>query len=111
MEQFLFLPGKEYHIFICAFLYMNIKCSFRSSGLFFQASSQEGASKVFDLLQGKTFRSVGWSTLFDCLSIYTERFKQSLQTAGAMLPEFQEGDAKALVAYLNVLQKVKSYTL
>ncbi|KAK4852857.1 hypothetical protein QYF36_000212 [Acer negundo] len=70
------------------------------------ASSQEGASKVYELLQGKAFRSVGWRTLFDCLSIYDEKFKQSLQTAGAMLPEFQEGDAKALVAYLNVLQKV-----
>ncbi|GMN58167.1 hypothetical protein TIFTF001_027267 [Ficus carica] len=70
------------------------------------ASSQEGASKVYELLKGKTFRSVGWSTLFDCLSIYDEKFKQSLQTAGAMLPEFPEGDAKALVAYLNVLQKV-----
>ncbi|XP_050114954.1 nuclear pore complex protein NUP205 [Malus sylvestris] len=70
------------------------------------ASSQEGASKVFELLQGKVFRSVGWSTLFDCLSIYDEKFKQSLQTAGALLPEFPEGDAKALVAYLNVLQKV-----
>ncbi|BBH08489.1 Protein of unknown function D [Prunus dulcis] len=70
------------------------------------ASSEEGASKVFELLQGKVFRSVGWSTLFDCLSIYDEKFKQSLQIAGAMLPEFPEGDAKALVAYLNVLQKV-----
>ncbi|XP_035542991.1 nuclear pore complex protein NUP205 isoform X2 [Juglans regia] len=70
------------------------------------ACSQEGASKVFELLQGKAFRSVGWSTLFDCLSIYDEKFKQSVQTAGAMLPEFLEGDAKALVAYLNVLQKV-----
>lgn len=70
------------------------------------ASSQEGASKIFELLQGKTFRSIGWSTLFDCLAIYEEKFKQSLQSAGAMLPEFQEGDAKTLVAYLNVLQKV-----
>ncbi|XP_010250099.1 PREDICTED: nuclear pore complex protein NUP205 [Nelumbo nucifera] len=70
------------------------------------ASTQEGASKVFELLQGKTFRSVGWNTLFDCLSIYEQKFKQSLQSAGAMLPEFQEGDAKALIAYLNVLQKV-----
>ncbi|OVA00429.1 Nucleoporin Nup186/Nup192/Nup205 [Macleaya cordata] len=70
------------------------------------ASSQEGASKVFDLLQGKTFRSVGWNTLFDCLSIYEERFKLSHQNSGATLPEFEEGDAKALVAYLNVLQKV-----
>ncbi|KAJ4958575.1 hypothetical protein NE237_025686 [Protea cynaroides] len=70
------------------------------------ASTQEGASKVYELLQGKSFRSVGWSTLFDCLSIYEQKFKQSLQTAGAVLPEFQEGDAKALVAYLNVLQKV-----
>lgn len=72
----------------------------------FQASSQEGASKVHELLQGKAFRSIGWSTLFECLTIYDEKFKQSLQTAGAMLPEIQEGDAKALVAYLNVLKKV-----
>ncbi|EXC04145.1 hypothetical protein L484_006623 [Morus notabilis] len=70
------------------------------------ASSQDGVSKVYELLKGKAFRSVGWSTLFDCLSIYDEKFKQSLQTAGAMLPEFPEGDAKALVAYLNVLRKV-----
>ncbi|XVE54418.1 hypothetical protein DITRI_Ditri03aG0079600 [Diplodiscus trichospermus] len=70
------------------------------------ASSQEGASKVYELLHSKAFRSIGWSTLFDCLSIYDEKFKQSPQTAGAILPEFQEGDAKALVAYLNVLQKV-----
>ncbi|KAJ8528333.1 hypothetical protein K7X08_022025 [Anisodus acutangulus] len=69
------------------------------------ASSAEGASKVFELLQGKTFRSIGWSTLFDCLSIYEEQFKQALQSPGAVLPEIQEGDAKALVAYLNVLQK------
>ncbi|CAJ1975467.1 unnamed protein product [Sphenostylis stenocarpa] len=70
------------------------------------ACSQEGASKIYELLQGKAFRSIGWSTLFECLTIYDEKFKQSLQTAGAMLPEIQEGDAKALVAYLNVLKKV-----
>ncbi|KAL2340478.1 hypothetical protein Fmac_008418 [Flemingia macrophylla] len=70
------------------------------------ACSQEGASKVYELLQGKAFRSIGWSTLFECLTIYDEKFKQSLQTAGAMLPEIQEGDARALVAYLNVLKKV-----
>ncbi|XP_070003798.1 nuclear pore complex protein NUP205 [Nicotiana sylvestris] len=70
------------------------------------ASSAEGASKVFELLQGKTFRSIGWSTLFDCLSIYEEKFKQAVQSPGTVLPEIQEGDAKALVAYLNVLQKV-----
>lgn len=70
------------------------------------ACSQEGASKVYELLQGKAFRSIGWNTLFECLTIYDEKFKQSLQTAGAMLPEIQEGDAKALVAYLNVLKKV-----
>ncbi|KAJ8436841.1 hypothetical protein Cgig2_026165 [Carnegiea gigantea] len=70
------------------------------------ASSQESAAKVYELLQGKTFRSVSWSTLFDCVSIYAEKFKQSLQTTGSMLPEFPEGDAKALVAYLNVLRKV-----
>ncbi|PON91939.1 Nucleoporin [Trema orientale] len=69
------------------------------------ASSQEGAAKVYELLKGKAFRYVGWSTLFDCLSIYDDKFKQSLQTAGAMLPEFPERNAKALVAYLNVLQK------
>ncbi|KFK26746.1 hypothetical protein AALP_AA8G287800 [Arabis alpina] len=69
------------------------------------ASSQEGASKVFELLQGTAFRSIGWATLFNCIRIYDDKFKQSLQT-GAMMPEFLEGDAKALVAYLNVLQKV-----
>ncbi|XP_072964597.1 nuclear pore complex protein NUP205 [Typha angustifolia] len=70
------------------------------------ASNEEGASKVYELLRGKTFRSIGWNTLFDCLSIYEEKFKQSLQTSGTLLPDFQEGDAQALVAYLNVLQKV-----
>lgn len=75
-----------------------------------QASSAEGASKVFELLQGKTFRSIGWSTLFDCLSIYEEKFKQAVQSPGTVLPEIQEGDAKALVAYLNVLQKVSDIT-
>ncbi|KAL5729570.1 hypothetical protein ACHQM5_002502 [Ranunculus cassubicifolius] len=70
------------------------------------ACSSDGASKVFELLQGKVFRSVGWSTLFDCLSIYEQKFKQSLQSAGSVLPEFEEGDSKALVAYLHVLQKV-----
>ncbi|MFS7982208.1 putative nucleoporin [Helianthus anomalus] len=70
------------------------------------ASSEEGASKVYELLQGRTFRSISWSTLFDCLSIYEEKFKQALQNAGPMLPEIQEGDAKALVAYLCVLRKV-----
>ncbi|KAL3512119.1 hypothetical protein ACH5RR_024836 [Cinchona calisaya] len=33
------------------------------------------------------------------------KFKQSLQRPGVLLPEFEEGDAKALVAYLKVLQK------
>lgn len=84
-------------------------CFFHFNKLLFQASSQEGASKVYELLQGKAFRSIGWSTLFECLAIYEEKFKQSLQTAGAMLPEIQEGDAKALVAYLNVLMKVWLY--
>ncbi|KAL8128568.1 hypothetical protein V2J09_017723 [Rumex salicifolius] len=70
------------------------------------ASSEEGASRIFELLQGKTFRSVSWSTLFSCLSIYEEKFKQALQSAVSVLPEFPEGDAKALVAYLDVLKKV-----
>lgn len=56
------------------------------------------------------FRTVGWSTLFECLSIYEERFKLSLQASGSLLPDFQEGDAQALVAYLNVLQKVCGHT-
>uniref|UniRef100_A0A1J3IWV9 Nuclear pore complex protein NUP205 n=1 Tax=Noccaea caerulescens TaxID=107243 RepID=A0A1J3IWV9_NOCCA len=70
------------------------------------ASTQEGASKVYELLKGTTFRSIGWGTLFDCIRIYDDKFKQSLQTSVTMMPEFLEGDAKALVAYLNVLQKV-----
>ena len=43
--------------------------------------------------------------MFDCIAIYDDKFKQSLQTAGTVMPDFLEGDAKALVAYLNVLQK------
>ncbi|XP_076958818.1 nuclear pore complex protein NUP205-like [Bidens hawaiensis] len=70
------------------------------------ASSEEDASKVYELLQGRTFRNISWNTLFECLSIYEEKFKQSLQNAGPVLPEIQEGDAKALVAYLCVLRKV-----
>ncbi|KAJ0238992.1 hypothetical protein HA466_0235130 [Hirschfeldia incana] len=70
------------------------------------ASTQEGASKVYELLRGSAFRSIGWATLFDCIRIYNDKFKQSLQTAGTVMPDFLEGDAKALVAYLNVLQKV-----
>ncbi|KAL6888297.1 hypothetical protein ACP4OV_009323 [Aristida adscensionis] len=70
------------------------------------ASSEVGAAKVYELLQGKTYRSVGWSTLFDCISIYEEKFKKSLQSSASMLPDFPEGDAQALVAYLAVLQKV-----
>ncbi|XP_078432384.1 nuclear pore complex protein (DUF3414) isoform X2 [Wolffia australiana] len=70
------------------------------------ASSEDGASKVYGLLGGKTFRSVGWKTLFDCLTIYEEKFKQSIQSNVAVLPELLEGDAKALVAYLDVLRKV-----
>ncbi|KAK1298302.1 hypothetical protein QJS10_CPB14g01047 [Acorus calamus] len=36
----------------------------------------------------------------------TLKFKQALQSTGTMLLDFQEGDAKVLVAYLAVLQKV-----
>lgn len=77
----------------------------------FQASDEEGASKVYELLQGKMFRFIGWSTLFDCLTVYEDKFKQSLQTSGTMLPEFQEGDAQALVAYLDVLKRVRTCNL
>jgi nuclear pore complex protein Nup205 len=75
----------------------------------FQASSDVGAAKVYELLQGKIYRSVGWNTLFDCLSIYEEKFKKSLQSSTSMLPDFPEGDAQALVAYLAVLQKVCNF--
>ncbi|KAG0484570.1 hypothetical protein HPP92_008649 [Vanilla planifolia] len=70
------------------------------------ASTEEGASKVFELLDGKMFRRIGWDTLFDCLSIYDEKFRHSLQSSGVSLPDIQEGDAQALTAYLNLLQKV-----
>lgn len=70
------------------------------------ACSAEGASKVYELLQGKVFRHVSWKTLFDCLSIYEDKFKHPLQNPGILLPKIEEGDAQALVAYLKVLQKV-----
>nr|CAB3446029.1 unnamed protein product [Digitaria exilis] len=70
------------------------------------ASTEVGAAKVYELLQGKIYRSVGWSTLFDCLSIYEDKFKKSIQSSASLLPDFPEGDAQALVAYLAVLQKV-----
>nr|CAB3449258.1 unnamed protein product [Digitaria exilis] len=70
------------------------------------ASTEVGAAKVYELLQGKIYRSVGWSTLFDCLSIYEDKFKKSIQSSASILPDFPEGDAQALVAYLAVLQKV-----
>jgi len=73
---------------------------------FCQASTEVGAAKVYELLQGKTYRSVGWSTLFDCLSIYEEKFIKSIQSSANIPPDFPEGDAQALVAYLAVLQKV-----
>ncbi|GJS27963.1 nuclear pore complex protein NUP205, partial [Tanacetum coccineum] len=83
--------------------------AFCSSTAVLEASSEEGAFKVYDLLQGRTFCSISWSTLFDCLSVYEEKCKQSLQNAGPILLETQEGDAKALVAYLCVLRKVFSF--
>ncbi|KAK9071344.1 hypothetical protein SSX86_009912 [Deinandra increscens subsp. villosa] len=70
------------------------------------ASNEEGPSKVYGLLKGRMFWSISWNTLFDCLSIYEEKFKQSVYNAGPILPEIQEGDVKALVAYLCVLRKV-----
>ncbi|KAK3156306.1 hypothetical protein QOZ80_2AG0105440 [Eleusine coracana subsp. coracana] len=70
------------------------------------ASTEVGAAKVYELLQGKVYRSVGWNTLFDCLSIYEDKFKKSIQSSASMLPDFPEADAQALVAYLAVLQKV-----
>jgi nuclear pore complex protein Nup205 len=77
-----------------------------SNYILIQASSEEGAKKVYLLLQNKTSWSVGWHTLFTSLNVYEQHFKQSLQTTGALLPPFPEGDAKALEAYLQVLKKV-----
>ncbi|KAH9317382.1 hypothetical protein KI387_019151, partial [Taxus chinensis] len=70
------------------------------------ASSEEGAKRVFQLLQSKAIRNVGWHTLFNSLNIYEQKFKRCLQNTRALLPDFQEGDARALVAYLRVLQRV-----
>jgi len=70
------------------------------------ASSEEGAKRVYQLLQNKTIRTLGWQTLFNSLVVYEQRFRQCLQTAGAFLPPFQEGDARALEAYLKVLRRV-----
>jgi len=71
-----------------------------------QASSEEGAKRVYQLLQNKMIRTLGWQTLFNSLVVYEQRFRQCLQTAGAFLPPFQEGDARALEAYLKVLMRV-----
>ncbi|KAJ7534968.1 hypothetical protein O6H91_12G012900 [Diphasiastrum complanatum] len=70
------------------------------------ASTEEGAKRVYLLLQNKAFRTVSWQTLFNSLNVYEEHFRQSLQTTGSLLPPFQEGDAKALEAYLHVLKRV-----
>lgn len=70
------------------------------------ASGEEGSRKVYLLLQNKGSWSVSWHTLFGSLNVYEQHFKQSLQTTGALLPPLQEGDAKALEAYLRVLKKV-----
>ncbi|MCO5606891.1 hypothetical protein L7F22_061082 [Adiantum nelumboides] len=70
------------------------------------ASSAEGSRKVYVLLQNKASWSVSWHTLFSSLGVYEQHFKQSLQTTGAFLPSFQEGDARALEAYLRILKKV-----
>ena len=60
---------------------------------------------MYQLLQNKASWSVSWHTLFSSLNVYEQHFKQSLQTTGALLPPFQEGDAKALEAYLRVFEK------
>jgi hypothetical protein len=51
-------------------------------------------------------RGVGWQILFNSLNLYESRFNQILQSTGTLLPVFQEGDARALEAYLRVLKKV-----
>lgn len=70
------------------------------------AASEEGAKKIYQMLQNKAIRTLGWQTLFNSLIVYDQRFRQCLQNAGAFLPPFQEGDARALEAYLKVLRRV-----
>lgn len=58
------------------------------------------------MLQNRTIRALGWQTLFNSLVVYDQRFRQDLQTGVGFLPAFQEGDARALEAYLKVLRQV-----
>lgn len=69
------------------------------------AASEEGAKKVYRLLENKGIRTVGWQTLFKSLIDYDQRIKQSLQVSG-VFPPFQDLDARALEAYLKVLKMV-----
>lgn len=102
-----YLGMRSLYIVFCGTPFTPLSIKFPHCHLYsVQASTQEGASKVYELLRGTAFRSIGWATLFDCIRIYDDKFKQSLQTAGTVMPDFLEGDAKALVSYLNVLQKV-----
>lgn len=71
-----------------------------------QAVCEEGARKVYHLLQKKSIRTLGWQTLFNSLVAYDERFRQFLQIPGAVLPLFQERDGRTLEAYLSVLGRV-----
>ncbi|KAH7280638.1 hypothetical protein KP509_36G007000 [Ceratopteris richardii] len=73
------------------------------------ASTEEGSRKVYMLLQNKALWSVSWYTLFSSIGVYEQQFKQSLQTSGSLLPPFQEGDARALEAYLRVLKQVMKF--
>jgi nuclear pore complex protein Nup205 len=71
-----------------------------------QAVCEEGARKVYHLLQKKSIRTLGWQTLFNSLVVYDQQFRQFLQIPGAVLPVFQERDGRALEAYLGVLRRV-----
>ena len=62
---------------------------------------------MYQMLQNKAIRTLGWQTLFNSLIVYDQRFKQRIQTAGSFLPPLQEGDARALEAYLKVLRRVR----
>ncbi|CAM6098602.1 unnamed protein product [Calypogeia fissa] len=70
------------------------------------ASNEDTGKKVYQLLQNKMIRGVGWQILFNSLNVYDYRFRQTLQSPGGLLPEFQNWDARALEAYLRVLKKV-----
>ncbi|GAQ82869.1 nuclear pore complex protein Nup205 [Klebsormidium nitens] len=69
------------------------------------ATGEDGARKVYELLQNGPFRIARWASLFSSLLEYDRRFREALQSTGEE-PPFPPGDARALEAYCRVLRKV-----